>query len=225
MKNVELTKLDYDECARYLGYKGETPTDDILLIMQECEEQLIRSAVPRFLYKCFNIMETEEGILLENSNILLTGDSIKNHLKGIDRIAIIAATLSVEVDKLIKRLSILDMTKALITDAFATVAIEQICDKVEKYIKENEHISDITTRYGIGYGDLPIEIMPDMLKVMNTQKEIGLCSTSSFTLTPCKSVLCIIGFGKTMEVKRKTCSICNLKDKCEYKKRGEACGI
>ena len=224
MDSINLSKMDYAECARYLGYKGNIPDESILFIMKECEEQLINSAVPRFLYKCFPIEEMEDGIVVNNTELVLTGESIKKHLNGCNKIALIAATLSLEVDKLIKLYSIKDMAKTVVLDAMAAVAIEQLCDKVELLIKENENENVLTSRFGVGYGDLPIELEKDILKILNTEKEIGLYSSDSYTLTPKKSVVCIVGFGGA-ERHSKSCDNCNMYNKCKYSKRGESCGI
>ena len=224
MDNIKLSKLDFDECARYLGYKGIKPDDNILDIMQECEEQLIESAVPRFLYKCFDITENDDGIRIAGSDILLTGKSISSHLNGCSRIAIIAATLSIQTDKLIRRCSMKDMSKAVIIDALATVAIEQLCDNIELLIKKNEKINDLTSRFGFGYGDLSIELEKDVINLINAAKEIGLCLSDSCVLIPQKSVLCIVGLGKK-DLYKKSCDNCNLKGKCEYNRRGETCEI
>ena len=37
MENIKLSKLDFDECARYLGYKGIKPDNNILDIVL-CED-------------------------------------------------------------------------------------------------------------------------------------------------------------------------------------------
>ena len=62
MKEIFLSALNLDECARYLGYKGNTPDENILKIMKECEEQLVKTAVPRFLYKKFQISSNDDGV-------------------------------------------------------------------------------------------------------------------------------------------------------------------
>lgn len=224
MENIMLSKLDFDECSRYLGYKGIKPDANIFEMMKECEEQLVKMAVPRFLYKCFDISKYENGILIKNTDIVLTGESICTHLNGCTRIAIIAATLSVQTDRLIRKYSAYDMTKAVIIDALATVAIEQLCDNIELVVKEKEAVKDLTSRFGFGYGDLPIQLENDVLSLINATKEIGLCISDSYVLMPQKSVLCIVGLGKK-DMYRKSCDNCNLKGKCQYNRRGESCGI
>ena len=51
MKEVKLTALNFEEGARYLGYKGNTPDDTVLKLMKWAENELINTSVPRYLYK------------------------------------------------------------------------------------------------------------------------------------------------------------------------------
>ena len=68
-----------------------------------------------------------------------------------------------------------NITKALILDACATTAIEEICDKIcedlEEMVKKDNMA--LTTRYSPGYGDLPIDIQ-GFLSVLRAEKPIGL---------------------------------------------------
>lgn len=226
MKNIKITKLNFEEAARYLGYKGNTPDSKVLDIMKQAENEIIESAVPRYLYKKFPIKNTDTGIEVIGTNIVLTGNSIKLHLNGCSEVYLICATLSSQVDRLIRITELKDMAKALIVDTMASVAIENVCEQVEDIIhKENEE-KYLTYRFGIGYGDLPISLEPDFLKVLNAEKLVGLCSTENFILSPRKSVVCVMGVSDNKIMQRKqSCSICNMQGRCEYRKRGDRCGF
>lgn len=226
MKEIFLSALNLDECARYLGYKGNTPDENILNIMKECEEQLVKTAVPRFLYKKFQISSNDDGVEVLGTNIVLTGNSIKRHLDRCNEVILLCATLSQDVDKLIRITELKDMTRALITDALASVAIEQLCDKVEEVLHDENPSLSMTYRFGVGYGDLSLKYEKDILNVLNAEKMIGLCSSDAYILTPKKSVICIIGLSDE-EINRKvrSCSMCNMQNRCEYRKRGERCGF
>lgn len=85
--------------------------------------------------------------------------------------------------------------KALIIDACATTAVEELCDIVEEKIREEteEKRMKITFRYSSGYGDFPIDIQNDFLRVLDAQKKIGLMLSEINLLFPRKSVTAIIG--------------------------------
>lgn len=226
MGQVELTELDYSEAARYMGYKGNIPDDNIKCIMAECEKEIIENAVPRYLYKRFPIRATDAGIEVCGTNMTLPGNSIKIHLKDCDECYLVCGTLSIEIDKLIRITELKDMAKALIMDTMSSVAIEQVMEKVEMLIHHEIPNKKMTYRYGVGYGDLPITLEGDFLKVLNAQKTIGLCSSDSHILSPRKSVVCIIGVtDKDIPMKKISCNVCTMQGRCEFRKRGDRCGF
>ena len=117
------------------------------------------------------------------------------------------------------------MAKAVVVDAYASVAIEQVCNKAEEEIMSYLPDRYFTYRFGVGYGDLPLELEKDILDVLQTSKTIGLCVTEANILTPIKSVVCIIGISEyPMDKGQKGCTTCNLKDTCKYRKQGLNCG-
>ena len=82
MEVIKLTALNYEECARYLGYKGNTPDENILMIMKECEEEIKKASVPRYVFRKFPVKASENGVEVVGTDIVLTGNSIKLHLKN-----------------------------------------------------------------------------------------------------------------------------------------------
>ena len=114
--------------------------------------------------------------------------------------------------------------KAVVVDAYASVAVEQICDRAEEDIILHIPGRFLTYRFGVGYGDLPLELEKDILRVLQATKTIGLCATEANILTPLKSVVCVIGISdKPMEKGQKGCTTCNMKDTCKYRRQGLNC--
>lgn len=226
MEVIKLTALNYEECARYLGYKGNTPDENILMIMKECEEEIKKTSVPRYVFRKFPVKASENGVEVVGTDIVLTGNSIKLHLKNCNEAYLICGTLSAGIDRVIRITELRDMAKALILDAMASVAIEQVMEKVEEIIYKNEAGKFLTYRFGVGYGDLPIRLEQDFLKLLNAEKLIGLCSSENYILSPRKSVVCVMGVSDEEIIQRKrSCSICNLRNSCEYRRRGDRCGF
>lgn len=219
--NISLEKVNRDELYRYIG----TPDDIVRGIIDECEKEFIISIKPSYVWKFFGITFTEAGVVVEGTDIILTGDSIRKHLEGCEKIALLAVTLSSEADKLIRKYQINNMAKAVVVDAYASVAVEQICDRAEEDIILHIPGRFLTYRFGVGYGDLPLELEKDILQVLESGKQIGLCVTGSNILTPLKSVVCIIGISnKPMDRGQKGCTTCNMKDTCKFRKQGLNCG-
>lgn len=224
--SIVLEQLNIKEGARYLGYGVETPDERIMDLIKVCEKEILATAKPRITYKVFNVAQTDLGVYVEGTSLILKGESIKELLNGCSRAVFLCGTLSDSMDKLIRTTTIRDMAKAVIMDAFASVAVEQVCDKAEMIIKNQFKNQYFTYRFGIGYGDLPLEQMPEFLKVLNTEKTIGVTVNTSNMMTPTKSVACIIGISENeIKSKKKGCLSCNMKDVCQFRIRGERCGF
>lgn len=226
IEDISLDELNIREGVRYMGYGANLPDDGIMSLIKECEREILAAARPRYIYKVLNIREEAEGVRVEDTNHILRGNSIKEHLKGCSRAVILCATLSGDMDRLIRITGIKDMAKAVVMDAFAGVAIEQVCDKAELNIKREFTDKYFTYRYGFGYGDLPIEQMPEFLKILNTGKTIGVSVNDSNMMSPAKSVACVIGISDNeIKSKKRGCVTCNMRDRCSFRIRGERCGF
>lgn len=224
--DITITKLNRNEALRYMGQADGRCDDKLKKVMETSEEKLLMAVKPRYVYKCFDFTEIKEGIRVEDTALVLYGEDIKKHLKGCEKLILMCATLSADVDRLIRITQINDMLSALALDCLASTAIEQLCDKVEFEIKEAFPGYEMTWRYGVGYGDLPISLQKDFLKVLNAQKQIGLNVTESNILTPRKSVTCIIGLSvNKIEPSKRGCAVCSLAGNCAYRKKGNHCNV
>ena len=138
-----------------------------------------------------------------------------------EKVVLIAATLGIYVDKLIRKWQITDMAQAVVIDAMASVAIEQFMDKIELELSKRYSGYYFTNRFSPGYGDYPLEKQKEIIKLLNTEKKLGLNLTESLMLNPTKSVTAVIGRGKE-EIKEKSsctskCSRCKNKN-CPYRR-------
>ncbi len=223
---VTLSNLDYAEGARYLGYGKNKPDDAIMNLMYESEKDILSIARPKYIYKVFDIKQLDNGVEIQGSNFILDGKTIKYHLEGCDKVIFLCATLSSDIDKLIRKTQVLDMAKAVVVDALAGVAVEQVCNIAEEEIKKQFPGKYFTFRYGIGYGDLPLSNILGFLKIIEAQKLIGVTANDSFTMSPLKSVACIIGINENeMKPKQRGCITCNMKERCQFRLKGEHCGF
>lgn len=225
---INLENLDYNEALRYMGCKKGMADNITMSMLPECESLVIKNSVPRYNYGIFDIEEAEDKIKVLNTNLILTGDDIKRHLKDCFGIVLMCATLSGAIDILIRKSQLEDMSKAIIINSLSSVAIEQVCNKAEEEIYkdiDNRYEKCYKTwRYSPGYGDLPIELQKNILNILDAPRKIGLCTSDNMTLTPIKSVTAIIGLSyKPVAPAKRGCLCCNLKDTCQYRKVGNHC--
>lgn len=159
------------------------------------------------------------------ARLLLTGEDIRRHLSGCSDCVLLCATLGSEVDALIRRTQVTDMAKTLWLDAAASAAIEQVCDEVQLDIAQRLERS-LTTRFSCGYGDLPLSAQPHFLSCLDAGRKIGLHLSPSGMLVPIKSVTAVIGIlpEGAAASHSDSCSICNLRENCQLRRKGVFCG-
>lgn len=218
--------IEKNEVLRYLGYnskKVDSVTDDII---DECINEILGLIKTNFIYNIYEINKEDRNIFLKNSKLKLEGEDIYIHLQNSEKCAIMAVTLGNEVDRRIKYYSKADLTKSLVFDACATTAVEALCDRVEAVIKKIaiDNGYHTTSRYSPGYGDLPLEIQPKILNLLDTSRRIGLTVTDSCILLPRKSVTAFIGIGAEAQNQRSSCKNCKLYNNCLFAKEGDSCG-
>ncbi len=222
---VKIESINTDEALRYMGYKENIDIDNIKDIIYDCENRLLSAAEPRYCYKIADI-ERSEKISVKNTDLVLEGKSIYGHLSECRGVILLAATLSDKADRLISLMNVTDVTSALITDAMASAMTEQLCDIAEEEIRRENGIKYTTFRFSPGYGDLPIDIQRDFIKVLSAEKKIGLTVNDSNILIPRKSVTAVIGISdKPLPKQKRGCAVCSMKDSCQYRKRGVHCGL
>ncbi len=225
---ITLEKLDYREALRYMGFQDGKADPNTLSMLEECEKSVLENSVPRYRYGVFDISETENGIVVGNTDLILQGNAIRKHLENCFAVVLMCATISGKIDALIRRTQLEDMSKAIIINSFSSVAVEQLCDKAETEIysslgKLYENCYK-TWRFSPGYDDLPLSHQKTILDILDTPRKIGVCTNESHTLTPIKSVTAIIGLSHTpVAVSKRGCVCCRLKNTCPYRKAGHHC--
>lgn len=217
---LKITQIRRAEALRYLGYGQSAPDEKISALIDECEKKLLSTAVPAYTYKVFPV-ERDGGICI--GGVFLSGNSIVGHLDGCEKAALICATLSSSVDRLIRAEEVSDMTHAVIIDNLANAMIEQVCDAAEEEISEKTKLF-MTWRFSAGYGDLPLDIQGDLLRALDADKRVGVCVTGGGLMSPIKTVTAIIGLSESpIDRKKQGCESCNMKNTCKFRERGERC--
>lgn len=223
-----LKSLDKKEVLRYLGYRSEQVDPQTAGLIDQCERQLLNAIRPRVIWREFPLSFGPENVAVSGTTLVLEGTAIRRHLQGCERVLLFCATLSQEVDRLIRQAQVTDAAKGLVMDCCATTAIEQVCDEECDRLAERFAAKQcyLTTRFSPGYGDLPIDIQKEFVTVLDAQRKIGLCVTESNLLIPRKSVTAIIGVSHHQRSHgKKSCDACSQKERCPYRRKGEQCGL
>ena len=147
--------------------------------------------------------------------------NLGENLKNCSRILVFAATVGIEVDRLIARYGAMSPTKALFFQAIGAERIESLCDIfcIEQREEKKKIGKGTRARFSPGYGDFPIDMQRDIFKVLDPSKRIGLTLNESMLISPSKSVTAIIGISDDVSCEggERNCKTCNNVD-CEYRR-------
>ena len=172
----ELTLNIYEVANRL-----KVPRDFDLSCAEKCKTELekiidCKMAAVRVPIKC-NIMGTESK-------------DLEKCLKDSNEAFIFAVTLGSGVDRLLLKYSKISPSSAFIIDALASAYAEAAADRAQDIL---DSIAKTKLRFSPGYGDLPLEIQPRVLDLLNAGKLLGVTLTDSLLMKPQKTITAIAG--------------------------------
>lgn len=207
------------EIYRYLGYGRVIPDDTVYGKVEEMITLLEKTAKPKSVWKVFPLDLSSEGEI-DFSCFHTASRNLYKNLKGCTQAALFAATLGIEVDRMLQRYTRLEMTKAVILQAAAASMIESYCDQVNEEIREYARAEGyyLHPRFSPGYGDFSIDHQKEIIGILECPKKIGLTLTDSYIMLPSKSVTAVIGMDRTnLNCPKYGCETCELKN-CAYRR-------
>ena len=119
-------------------------------------------------------------------------------LAGCERAIIFAATIGVGFDRLIRRGERTDAALGTMLHALGAERVEAVCDAfcAEVAREAAEADEEARPRFSPGYGDLPLEVQPALLGLLDAPRRLGITLNESLLMSPTKSVTAIIGLRK-----------------------------
>lgn len=178
----QLGEFNKKEISRYAG----NLQDEALL--NECLFEVSDKLTYKVCYRKFSI--SKQGAALDLSFAQTTSAALAKSLEGCDEILLFAATIGIEIDRLIIKYGMLSPVKALIFQAIGAERIENLCNR---FCKEMSKEESLKPRFSPGYGDLPLSLQNDIFAALDCGKNIGLTLNDSMLMSPTKSVTAIVG--------------------------------
>lgn len=216
--NTVLTKtfsappLRRSEILRYAGTKADSSEFDELI--DSCIDEICDKLTYKVCYVHFPVCFSENNVDLGFT--CTKSEKLRKNLDGCKSFILFAATVGIEIDRLIAKYGKTSPSKALIFQAIGAERIESLCDAFNQYIA-GEYVYT-KPRFSPGYGDLPLEIQRDFFRVLEPNRRIGLFLNESMLMTPSKSVTAIIGISDTRcENTNHSCNACS-KENCIYRR-------
>lgn len=217
-------KLDVSlkEVFRYLGYHNHVPDQTIQKIAIDCVTELLDNCVMKEINKRYSCIVENKKIIIDN-RVIIESKNLSKNLADCKEVILFAATLGTQADRLIKKYSFLEISKAVVMQAAAAV-IEEYCDQCQKKIEtelEKENLF-LRPRFSPGYGDFDLKYQKDMIALLDCPRKIGLTLTDSLLLAPSKSVTAIMGITTTnRHCHIKGCEVCT-KINCNFRREESA---
>lgn len=217
LKNYTEPEFDRGEILRYMGCKE--PSDEILSLVENCIKEVRPKLTYRVCYRQFTIHEKSDHIDLAFT--LTESQGLRRNLKGCQSVILFAATVGLELDRLIAKYGRISPAKALCFQAIGAERIESLCQSFNNDMKLSLADQGFKTRprFSPGYGDFPLDAQKDIFRVLNPAKNIGLSLNDSLLMSPSKSVTALIGVTKDAEscIADERCDKCDKQD-CSFRR-------
>lgn len=215
IKQYNEIPVDLGEILRYMNAENNAET---VSIIEECLKELNNRLSYKVCYDQFAI--TLNGNLVDLGFTTIESDNLSNNLKDCQSVIIFAATIGIEIDRLIARYGRLSPVKALTFQAIGAERIESLCNEFNReMILEQSKLGFYTrARFSPGYGDLELSYQKDIFRVLDCSRKIGLSLNDSLLMSPSKSVTAIIGVSNIEKnCTKKGCSSCEKRD-CSFRR-------
>ncbi len=188
--------VNQKEIYRYLGYGTQEPDASVCKLVDEVLSGLLAVIKPKNIYRWYDCSTDGENVFVGNRKF--ASRNLSGNLAQCAVVALLAATLGIEADKLLQRYEVVNMAKASIAQACAAACIEAYCNLIQEAIRlaaqeESGQPLFIRPRFSPGYGDLPLEAQKDIFCMLDCTKRIGLTLTQELLMYPTKSVTAFIG--------------------------------
>ena len=199
------------EILRYAGCsKADQKTKSLL---KECLSEVRNKLTYKVCYCELEVIAKDD--ICDFNAFKLQSKKLAASLKECKNVILFAATLGVEIDRLISKYGRISPSKALMLQSIGAERIEALCDTFCDDIK-NQYNTGVTLRFSPGYADLSLDAQSDIFAFLSPERKIGLTLNGSILMSPSKSVTAFIGLGSTEKPLLNKCSTCNKSD-CEFR--------
>ena len=196
--NAVILSKNYTEppfCERdILRYAGCKEADEeIMSLVRACIDEI----KPKLTYKvCYRPLQVKVlGDSCDFGACVLRSKALALNLQNCQTAILFAATIGIEIDRLIAKYGRISPSRAWIFQAIGAERIEALCDKFCEDIAR-EYNAEARPRFSPGYGDLSIENQKEIFSVLCPEKHAGVFLTDSLLMSPSKSVTAIVGLNK-----------------------------
>jgi hypothetical protein len=160
---------------------------------------------------------THEKLKLEGGAVL-TGPLIIQHLAGAQRIVVMLCTIGSQLEAVVSELIRSDAVLGLAMDGVGTAAVETLATQASSRYEESVMALGWQTSIPLSPGMVGWEVDPGQRQVfaLLDASQVGVHLTSSYMMSPNKSLTLVLGMGENLTTQGRTCDYCSLKETCRY---------
>ncbi len=188
--NKQYTEPPFCE-SEILRYAGCREADcETLALARECIDHCKASLSYKVCYGRFQVKIYDD--LCDFGGFAFRSKRLALNLQGCKSAVFFAATIGIELDRMISKYGHISTAKALMFQAIGAERIEALCNAFCADLAK-EYNLNTKPRFSPGYGDLPLDCQKDIFSILSPQKQIGLFLTEHLLMSPSKSVTAIVG--------------------------------
>ena len=223
MKNwqVEDLEITVDAVLRGQGADPEILRARSPRLVEVAEKALSKTRdllEPRVLIETFAVSSLKHDRLQLDNQQVLSGPLVSGHLAGAEEVLAVICTVGRAVDEYAEEVVAQDIVLALAVEGVGAAAVEAlanaVCREVEREAESRGLRSTIPLSPGmIGWG---VEEGQEIIFSLLQPSQIGVDLTPHHLMTPRKSLSMLIGLGETLDMDRRICDYCAMRETCRY---------
>ena len=201
--------MNKKEILRYLG--AQEGTEKLDESIARAQREIEAAARFRSTFRLFPICAETDSVTIGQTQIF--SRNLCRHLQGCKEAFLFAMTLGPEVDFLIRRYSVSELSFVPVLQACAAAYTEECADQAQLELERlaAERGLYLRPRYSPGYGDFSLEYQRFLFAVLELPKKIGVSLTDSCLMVPFKSITAVIGLSPDPSLCHVgKCMTCNL---------------
>lgn len=198
---------------------------EVLAFVDECLKEVKGKLSYKVCFDSFEINCNAREKTVDLGFCLCKSEKLAANLKDCSNAVVFAATIGIEIDRLIAKYGRISPSKALCFQAIGAERIEALCNTFNDEITQDCQDKGLFTRarYSPGYGDLSLNFQKNIFSVLDCPRKIGLSLNESLIMSPSKSVTAIIGISDKPKPSDNSCTkhSCNncSKTDCSFRRK------
>jgi len=204
--SAPLPPVDLREMLRYAACRA--PDEAVTALAKESAAEGEKVLRPALCWREVPLRVEEDTV--DMGFAVFPSKKLAAALAGCERAVVFAATVGLDLDRLIARYGRLSPARGLMMQALGAERIEALCDAFCAWLAEEYAPLALRPRFSPGYGDLPLDGQRALFTALDCHKEIGLYLNESLLMSPTKSVTAIVGIGGAeSDCAPKGCTACD----------------